>query len=205
MVNLPLIVRLHRHGESASNAGQATSDPATIELTQLGHAQAAKLAEGFEQAPSTLIVSPFSRARATAAPLIGRFPDLEPQEWPIYEFTYLAPARCEGMNAAQRRPLVDEYWSRADVDWVDGHEAESFSSMVGRARQCLERLQELQGEVVVVGHGQVMQMIRMLVSDQPVAIDAAFMRHFRSYDMANMIKNCEGFTLEWDGHRWSIV
>lgn len=205
MVNLPLIVRLHRHGESASNAGQATSDPAAIELTVTGYAQAAALADEFSRAPSALIVSPFTRARATAAPLIGRFPGLEPLEWPIHEFTYLAPARCEGMNAAQRRPLVDQYWNRADVDWVDGHEAESFASMVVRARQCLERLQELQGEVVVVGHGQVMQMIRMLVSDQPAAIDSAFMRHFRSYDVANMIKNCEGFTLEWDGHRWSIV
>lgn len=143
---------LIRHGESASNAGLETSDPAEIPLTDRGREQARDLAKCIEQAPDLIVASPFLRARDTAAPLRERYPHARYEEWPIHEFTYLEPARCANTAREQRCPWVVEYWTRNDPDWIDGPGAESFTQLVQRARAFHERLAAETGFVVVVGH-----------------------------------------------------
>ena len=51
------LVRLIRHGQSASNAGEATEHPDTIPLTALGHAQASVVASCFHKPPARVIFS----------------------------------------------------------------------------------------------------------------------------------------------------
>lgn len=48
---------LVRHGESAANAGSATTDPATIPLTLVGRDQAVRVAAGLLQKPDLIVVS----------------------------------------------------------------------------------------------------------------------------------------------------
>ena len=62
-----------RHGERMGNAGFATSDPATIPLTNLGHSQANDLSNYLNIEPSWIITSPFIRTIQTAAPTVKRF------------------------------------------------------------------------------------------------------------------------------------
>ena len=65
---------LVRHGQSATNAGLPTAGQDDVPLTELGLEQAAAVACRVDRAPDLLIVSPFLRARATAAPIQARWP-----------------------------------------------------------------------------------------------------------------------------------
>lgn len=197
-----LTVMFVRHGESAANAGNATSDPALIPLTEKGWAQARAVAESFDQAPSLIVTSPFERAADTAKPTIERFPGVTVETWAIEEFTYLSPARCANTTAAERKPWVDAYWGSADPEFADGQGTESFASLIQRARESLRRLHGMTGMVVVFSHGQFIQAARWLIAESPERIDAEAMRAFRRFDLENMITNGQIITIDHDGQRW---
>ncbi|MBK5417745.1 histidine phosphatase family protein [Pseudomonas sp. TH31] len=197
-----LRVRFVRHGESAANAGNASSDPALIPLTERGLAQAQAVAESFEADPDLIVMSPFERAQDTALPTIQRFPECAVEIWPVEEFTYLAPARCANTTASERKPWVEAYWNSADPDFEDGPGTESFSHLIQRARSVLRRLHGMTGTVVIFGHGQFMQAVRWLVVTSPERIDSEAMRSFRAYDLANTIRNGECLYLNHDKQRW---
>lgn len=199
-----LTVHFVRHGESAANAGNATSDPALIPLTEKGSAQARAVANSFDQAPSLIVTSPFERAQDTAQPTIQRFPGVPVEAWAVEEFTYLSPGRCANTTAAERKPWVDSYWVSADPDFVDGPGTESFAGLIQRARESLRRLHGMTGTVAVFGHGQFIQAVRWLVVESPVRIDSETMRAFRAYDLKNSISNCQVITIDHDGQRWEI-
>jgi broad specificity phosphatase PhoE len=197
-----LTVRFVRHGESAANAGTATSDPALIPLTQNGWSQAMAVAESFAEAPDLIVTSPFERAKDTALPTIQRFPHAPINVWPIQEFTYLSPARCVDTTALDRKPWVDSYWNSAEPDRTDGPGTEAFSGLIARARSTLSRLRGMSGHVVIFGHGQVMQAVRWLILESPERIDSESMRAFRSFDLAKPIANCEVIEFSYESHRW---
>lgn len=200
-----LTVRFIRHGESAANAGNASSDPALIPLTDLGWAQARAVAESFDQAPSLIVTSPFERAIDTAQPTIQKFPGCPVEIWPVEEFTYLSPARCANTTAAERKPWVEAYWGSADPDFEDWPGTESFSHLIRRARTVLIRLNTMTGEVVVFGHGQFMQAVRWLVTYCPEMINSDSMRDFRVFDISNPIANGECIEFRFDGRAWNLV
>ena len=201
-----LTVRLIRHGESAANAGAATSDPAAIPLTQLGHEQARAVSSSFGAAPDLIVCSPFQRVRQTAAPTLARFASVPVEAWPIQEFTYLAPARCAHTTPEQRRPWVAQFWDAADTLAVDGPAAESFAAFMWRVSAALDRLAELPlASVALFGHGQHMQAVRWSISRRPLVINAEAMRDFRAFDLAHPISNCEGFTAIHDGRIWTLA
>jgi broad specificity phosphatase PhoE len=104
-----LTVRFIRHGESAANAGNASSDPALIPLTDHGLAQARSVAESFKVAPDLIVMSAFERAQDTALPTSQRFPERPVEIWLVEEFTYLSPAKCANTTAADRKPWVESY------------------------------------------------------------------------------------------------
>src|SRR3546814_3784674 len=92
----------------------------------------------------------------TAAPTIARFPGVPVEVWPIEEFTYLQPARCNGTRSAERMPHLERYWSAADPDYCDGEGAESFRALLGRCEAALARLAAMPPAslVYVFGPGQ---------------------------------------------------
>lgn len=199
-----LTVRFVRHGESAANAGGASSDPALIPLTDVGWAQAKAVAESFEVAPDLIVMSPFERAQHTALPTIQRFPGVTVEVWPVAEFTYLSPARCANTTAADRRPWVEAYWRSAEPDFTGGAGTEAFSGLIARARSALVRLRGRPGNVAVFGHGQFMQAVRWLIVDAPEKIDSNSMRSFRQFDLANPISNGESLICIDTAKGWRI-
>jgi probable phosphoglycerate mutase len=150
----PLSVRLIRHAQTTANAGEVTDNHADIRLTALGEHQAREVMKTIAQAPDLIVVSPFRRTLDTAKPLIEAYPAAPVEIWPIEEFSYLAPARANRTSWVERKPMVAQYWERADPDYIDGADAESFVHFVGRLRAFHARLWQQEGRVVVFGHGQ---------------------------------------------------
>lgn len=203
-----LRVACFRHGESAANAGDATDNPASIPLTERGQQQAIMIARGFARPPSIVICSPFYRAQQTATPTLGQFPLTPCETWSIQEFTYLAPARCAGTSAAQRRPWVETYWDTSDPTLVDGPGAESFEAFIERVRAALNRLMKLPCSsdltVAMFGHGQFFQAMRWLIETGAPIINADAMRTYRLIDQRSPIHNGDGFVATFDGRSWAL-
>lgn len=81
-----------RHGESTGNAGVPCFDLSKLELTALGYAQAAQVAQDWQQAPALVALSPYLRTHQTALATIERFPSVPTRVLPMEEFTYWSPA-----------------------------------------------------------------------------------------------------------------
>jgi broad specificity phosphatase PhoE len=192
-------VWVFRHAESLSNAGGKTLDPEGIPLTEHGLRQARDLAWSLREAPQRLITSPFRRAIDTAKPIDARFPGAINEVWPIQEFTYLDPATCVGTNWADRKPRIDIYWARLDPAYVDGEGAESFSTLLARARQFLHDLTEHDdGLTIAVTHGQFMQATK-LMAQRPGENEVTAMSLFIDRQLRRPFANCERMELLVDG------
>ena len=189
-------VRLVRHGESAANAGAATLDHASIPLTEKGIEQAKRVARSVGRAPELIVVSPFSRAQATADATISVFPEAPIETWPIEEFTYLDPTRCVNTTVGQRKAWVDRYWAYADPSNIDGEGAESFLEFVGRARSFLDRLATHPAQdILVFSHGQFLNAVAWLIEREPPQIDAQAMIEWRRYEIDNPVPNGCGYAV----------
>lgn len=187
-----MIATCCRHAESLANAGHPTSDPLTIGLTSRGREQALKLAEAWSSPPTLIIVSGALRTQETAAPTIQRFADSPVAEWPIHEFTYLAPARCAGTTVEQRKGWVEAYWQRDDPSYCDGPAAESFQTFIRRVDACLARLAALRAYLaappLLFGHGQFINAMRWRLADPSNQDD---MHRFRAFDSRCHLNNCD--------------
>lgn len=198
-------VWVYRHAESLSNAGAKTLDPEGIPLTGHGHEQAAKLAASLTRAPDRIIASPFRRSLSTAAPILLRFPEADHEIWPIQEFTYLAPDTCVGTSWIERKPRIDAYWAKLDPAYIDGPGAESFSSLLGRAREFLKDLAELKDDLVIaVSHGQFMQATRLMAETSEMD-DQTAMAVFRDRQAVREFANCERMVLKVEAGSVSVV
>lgn len=188
---------LVRHGQSLANAGGAPPDNFSNPLTELGHAQAKALAEGFPCEPTQFLVSPYLRARQTAEPLLKRFPSIPVEEWPIQEFTFLEPARHKGTTDLEQEPHSQEFWQRCDPTHTTGPGAECFTAFLDRARDTLRRLTHIAsgGCIVVFTHGLFMQAVRLLLLF-PHATDAQLMYNFRRFHFSNFINNTDSLEFE---------
>jgi broad specificity phosphatase PhoE len=168
-----------RHGQSTGNAGIPCHDLALLELTDLGWQQAREVAASWTETPDLIVTSPYLRTQQTAAATIQRFPDVPVEVWPIQEFTYLQPSRWNGTLSSERMPYLERYWSEADPEFCDGEGAESFATLLDRARATLHRLAALPTEslVYVFSHGQFIQAVRSLILDSELT-DREKMRKF---------------------------
>lgn len=191
-----------RHGQSTGNAGIPCTDLATIELTELGHAQARDVAASWDGPPRLIVTSPYLRTRQTAQPTIDRYPDVPVETWPIEEFTYLQPSRWNGTRSAERMPHLERYWSDADPAYCDGEGAESFATLLRRAEAALARLVALPfHSVFVFSHGQFIQAARAVVTE-PDLDDQAKMRRFWRRGEPPAIGNAELIVFDWQDGRW---
>jgi broad specificity phosphatase PhoE len=197
---------LIRHGESIANAGHATSDPATIPLTPRGWIQAKEVATIFDRPPGLIVTSSYLRTQQTAEPTCARFPQVPQVVWPVQEFTYLSPAHCVNMTAAQRRPLVEAYWEQCDLAVTDGPGAESFASLIERAQQMLLHIQELEyGDIAIFTHGHFMQMMLWLVHHPACDWSPQEMRAWRKRVLAEPLLNTQIIRLKYSRRQgWSM-
>jgi broad specificity phosphatase PhoE len=194
----PPLTWLVRHGQSASNAGLPAVGHGDVPLTELGIGQAKALADSMARRPDLLILSPFLRARATAQPILARWPAIPCETWPIHELTCVSPARCVGTTSATRRAWIDDFWRRCDPQHCDGPDAESFGAFVARLRDFHRRLLALEaGFVVAIGHGQ---FFRAYLTGLAKGFEAspAWMRDYRRIETAQPMANCEVVELAAD-------
>lgn len=183
-----------RHGESLANAGEATNDHETIPLSLRGREQASAVSDNIPE-PELIITSPYLRARETAAPTLQKWPAAKREIWDsVREFVYLAPATCVGTTSVQRRPRVVAYWRAMDPGYCDGSGAESYSQLLCRIRETLQRLRERKESFIVVfTHAQFIRNLLLVVAKEGMA-DREYMRQFRS---SQTVKNGQIIKLEF--------
>ena len=174
-------VWLIRHGESQQNAGFATLDPASTQLTDKGNVQGRKLSAAFPRSPSLIVTSSYVRALETAKYTAQKFPLVPIQEWPVQEFTYLCPDFHRNTTATMRVPFVETYWRRADPLFVDGQGAESFAEFVQRVQDCDTRCRKHEGLVAVFTHSQFIHGVMMLLLPNGLDCKPESMRRFRGF------------------------
>ncbi len=176
-------VILVRHGQSASNAGLASQHPATIPLTELGQAQALHVARELDQEPDLIVSSHYLRAKATAGPLIARYPATRVEEWPVHEFTFLPHQAYDGTTTSERRAAVQAYWQAAKPHRVIGEGAESFAAFVQRVHSVRKRLEAHQGGLVVVfSHKKFLSCLLWTWLVGPLDVSSKRMGRFHGFD-----------------------
>ncbi len=185
----PPAVLLVRHGESASNAGLVTYEPAQIPLTRRGHAQARRFAELLGAPPARVLSSTYTRAVETARPVREEH-GLIQEFAAVHEFTYLAPTRCIGTDRNDRRPWVEAYWRRCDPLRVDGPGAESFAEFVTRVIRFRDALARgaYSGDVVFT-HGLFMKALMWLGERAPDLQSPHEMRSFNKFTGEHWVPN----------------
>lgn len=141
---------LIRHAESLANIGESTSTPHEIPLSENGLRQADELASVIPDRPDLVILSPYVRSRQTAEPFLENYPDVATETLLVQEFTYLSVTRCRGTSYEHRKPWVDEYWQRADPNYCDGDQAESFAEFIGRCERFGVQICEREFELAFV-------------------------------------------------------
>jgi probable phosphoglycerate mutase len=191
-----------RHGQSTGNAGIPCEDLALLKLTEQGCQQSRDVAVSWTERPDLIVTSPYLRAQQTAVPTIERFPDAPVEVWPIQEFTYLQPSRWNGTLSSERMPYIERYWTEADPEFCDGEGAESFSTLLKRGEDALQRLASLPTDtlVYVFSHGQFIQAVRWLVVDSKLS-DREKMRKFWGKG-SPAIANAERIELRFIDGNW---
>lgn len=193
-------VWLIRHGESAANAGFASSSPALIPLTEKGCQQAVKVSTVIPSIPSLIVFSPYFRTQQTAQPTRQLFPQVKCQEWNIQEFTFLSPVLCQNTTRLQRRPMVEEYWERNDPLYVHGDGAESFADFQKRVCETYERVMEIdRGLVLIFGHGQFMRLFLLSLLSRSFEPGPELMRKFSLFNQLYDIPNCGILKMRFQG------
>lgn len=200
------VERLFRHAQSAANTGLAAAAPDSIPLTELGHSQAQILSDHIASPPDLIISSPFERAIHTALPSANRYPQVPMEIWAVEEFTYLSPSRLAGTTQADRRPMVDAYWTEGDQAAIDGPGAESFIELLRRAKLMLDQLAASSASnILVFSHGQFIRAVAWFIRHREAAGTPENMRLFRELDTKDPLPNCAGYDLELRDGRWEVM
>lgn len=191
-----------RHGQSTGNAGIPAHDLSLLELTELGWRQSRQVAAGWTETPSLIVTSPYLRTQQTAAVTIEQFPNVPVEVWATQEFTYLQPSRWNGTRSSERMPVIEKYWGDADPKYCDGEGAESFNTLLKRAKAALDRLSVMPEDtlVYVFSHGQFIQAVRSLVIDGELT-EREKMRKFW-WKGSPAIANAELVKLSFDDGVW---
>ncbi|MCK9554966.1 histidine phosphatase family protein [bacterium] len=181
---------LIRHAESESNIGVATSDPASIKLTETGFKQAELLASNIPKAPDLIVTSSYIRTKQTAGPVIAKFSHIPSEEWDTHEFTYLSPAKCQNTTPKERFPMVKGYWDKSDNDYCDGPGAESFRDFFNRVHNTIKKTKERKEQTIALfSHKQFISGMLWVLQKGISELHKGSMSEFRAFIRANDVKN----------------
>jgi 2,3-bisphosphoglycerate-dependent phosphoglycerate mutase len=184
---------LVRHGESQSNAGEPTSNPEEVELTERGHVESRLVAHYFKQhdiSLNLLVTSPYRRAIQTAAYTREYFPAVATEEWDVQEFTYLSSLHRRATTIGDRRPLVEDYWNRLLPFARDTPDSESFASFIARVRYFIAWVRaDLRGNIVVFSHEQFINAVLWLCKYESIKVSRQAMEEYRDYCKQHRIPN----------------
>jgi broad specificity phosphatase PhoE len=156
-----------RHGKSVAHEGKATAYAKEVSLTPEGQIKAQTLADQLPRRPDLIISSPYLRAREMANPTRQRFPDTPYVIWQeVQEFAYLALIDGIYSTKEERSQWVEEYWRQCNPFWRECKKSESFTQFVQRTNIALNRLEKLEGFIVVFTHEQFMRAAQSLLTGQ---------------------------------------
>jgi len=192
-----MAIYLIRHAESIGNINGRTNSHAGITLTDKGHLQAKALIDQLPRADQVYISS-FKRTLQTANPILER-DQLKPEIFAIEEFSYLSDLRCQNTTLQERKPWVDAYWEKSDVDYLDGNDAETFRQFYQRVITFKQHLLNIQNNfheknLMVFSHGQFLKLFKML-NEKNRTLSSALMLDFRDEMINHPIQNTAFFTL----------
>lgn len=157
-----------RHGQTALNKQQRFQGSTDQPLDEEGCAQAVLLAERLPAGITRIIASPLLRARQTAE-YVAKAHSLEVVL--MEEFRERDYGVFEGLNRAELEAQHAEIWGRKIVQqWDDAPPgAETMRQVRTRVEQGLKQLREQHGgeTVLLVAHGFIARMLRMLLRELP--------------------------------------
>ncbi|KKN22495.1 hypothetical protein LCGC14_0914480 [marine sediment metagenome] len=164
-----------RHAESEGNAGIRTANTQDNPLTQKGLKQAEALTTHlyFSDEPDLIIHSKYKRTIQTMQPFVDGLPHngtphIPIKEWPVHEYTYLCGKKYANSTEPERRPAKKIYWGKMDPDYVDGSDAESFSSFARRAHSTIKKLSGHPAKLIYVyTHGWFIKMVTWILLNEP--------------------------------------
>jgi alpha-ribazole phosphatase len=178
-----------RHGESVSNAGGITMAHHAIPLTAQGEQQAQTLAKWLPAQPTQILTSSYARTQQTAQPYLALVGMQSKPNALLNEFSALDPALIEGMNGAQRKPFMDDYWREPSMDKRMGTDADTFTEFVARVDSFACEMQNLPDGTVIFGHGIWMGMLVWQALGFACRDDIQ-MRSFRRFQLGLPMPNC---------------
>ena len=184
-----------RHGQSTANAGEITKAHESVPLTPLGERQAQAISRELAWQPSQIFVSGFLRAQQTAAPFCRRHAQDAIILPVLNEFSTLDPALIQNMNGAERRPIIEAYWQRADPAQRMGEQAESFIEFDARVSSFLPLMAELPDRAVLFGHGMWLGLLIWKLLGFSGACDSLYMKAFRRFQVGLPMPNTAVYTL----------
>lgn len=153
-----------------------------------------------------IIVTPYLRTQQTAKPTIQKFPEVPLEVWPLHKFDYLSPDQCVGTNLEQRKPMVQDFWSRCEPNYVQGNGAESFFAFKNRIFDAFDRFQQTDANFIVAFvHGQVMRAIFQYVKTQNRIADESAMQYYKVLLKELVVNNTDILKCRFESKQWSIV
>jgi probable phosphoglycerate mutase len=191
-----LLLTLARHGETDWNADGRIQGQRDIPLNAKGRQQAAALTDALAaRGIDAIYSSDLERARQTAEPLAALLglPLLCLPEWRERHHGRMQGSTYEEL--ALSWPEGHRRLRARDPDFdVDG--GESLVALSQRAARGLQGIRERHvfGQVVVVTHGGMLDVVHRLVTGQPLQEPRRF-----------AIRNCAYHRLQHDGRAWSIL
>lgn len=171
-----------RHGESEAHIGKAATHIEEVGLTEMGKQKAWEISRMLPSPPDLIMVSPYLRAWETAYPTIQHFADTPHETRPeVREFTYLGSLAGRCLTKQERSKDVNAFWNRWDPQYTDGN-GESFSQFIGRTKQFLDELRQMNGLIVVFTHEQFIRAVQFLLLEwaaEDTEIQTGHMQRFR--------------------------
>jgi broad specificity phosphatase PhoE len=191
-----LMIRLTfvRHAQSIANAGGITVPHHDICLSDLGIRQAQSLAASLTIPASKIIVSSMRRTEQTAAPLCERLGIKPEVDSMLDEFSVIDPTLIAGLDGAQRKSFVKDYWAAPDTEKRLGPAADTFSEFHTRVQGFTNKMNSLPSDSIIFSHGIWLGLLFWIL-DGNEANSPETMITFRHYQQRLAMPNCAVFTL----------
>ncbi len=191
---------LIRHAQSKANNGERTGgDVAQIPLSEQGRLDARRFAESLDLGaiPELLVCSQNLRSQQTAEIIGARFTGVPLEVWPGTQELLFLDFGETFTSAAQRKPLVDQYWQDCDPFRKDPG-TESWSDFYGRCVALDHKLAaHPAATLLIVSHGYVMSALTSFRGLKFPAVSSALMRQVHTTQLNSPIRNLQTIRLDY--------
>ncbi len=191
-----------RHGESTANAGGITMAQAKIPLSELGRQQVLALAPLLPAKPSLILTSGYLRTQQTSNPYCERVNMRSTVNPLLNEFSAIDPDLIAGMDGAQRKPFMEDYWREPSMTKRMGAKADTFAEFENRVSFFAREMDALPSDTMVFGHGIWIGLLVWLSLGFTCQSDSD-MKAFRRFQLGLPMPNCAAYQFSNNAGQWS--